>query len=396
MFLLSALSAALHLVSATSPIQPKQKAAHLPSPYCSSKSDVTCPFTSGGFHAVCSAVKYQDAAAVCESQGWRLAAIDESNVMYAVQVHQQCGGPRGAEWTASFNGLNQNPCQVITNNGTISVAPQFCRNAQFQVMCQEVPVVATDCTTTTTTYTTSVGTVVISTTVTRHPECRDEKLASPQNLLQEQSRPQLTCNTCNGVCSVAGTDLKIIKKVVPFNQAAEECAKRGWYLADITEGMHAQLLSAKYSCDAFGGIVDPVLWIRSYDGISGGYCSSALVQEESLQADFVYVSGDCNYIVSGLQPYPLCQCSPPVVTGYGPYQGSVTTTSTTTTTTLATVVPQTTVTTTVTHIRRCNHAHCGRRHHRRSSSSSSSSSSSDSRSSSSSEHPKPVPDQDFF
>jgi hypothetical protein len=335
-----------------------------------------CPYTTGGFHILCGAFPSTSAPTLCQQYGYRLAALTDENILYALQVHRQCN-LGGSEWTAAFNGLNRNPCQGLFGNGTVVVGGVTCSQIPLQaVLCEEVPVVETDTVTVSTTFTTSDGTETVRTTTTRYPECHhDKKQQAPANhkLVQVQGEqpPKLNtvCNTCNPVCSIPDTDLKVIKHKVSYQRAAAECNKYGWTLADITDGVSSFLAPVPSICglNSTTNFDQNYYWIRSYDGVSGGYCPGVLSSPNGFGVFYPYAQADCEQLTS-FGVYPLCQCGKPAITGNGPYTGTVTTTTETSTTVLVTVVPETTVTVTSTVCRRCH------RHHRSSSSGSSDSS----------------------
>lgn len=316
-----------------------------------------CLHSAGGFHVLCAGYKYWEAEEACQEHGWRLAAIQDADALYVRQVTAQCLGGINC-WIGAYNGLNQNPCRSVAMNGTI-ISHQdaySCENMLIPVLCQEVPAI-TSFTTTTSTFTTSVWTVTTTTTVTRYPHRRhrkDEKVLLQQQRMQIQ-RPATQCNTCNVACTIGDTNLRIIRKSVPFNRAAAECAKFGWHLADMTSGMQESLSQNNQPCINYDrSSEDPQhFWIRSFDGVSGGLCS-AIVWVNQWSAVLNSLSQeDCSFMFT-FPSFPICECEKePMMTGMGPFEGVSTSTTAVLTSTTVTVVPLTTRTVTKTICAKC-------------------------------------------
>lgn len=141
-----------------------------------------CANSFGGFHVICNRTNYWLAEEACALQGWRLAAINDVNTLFAAQTAEMCLDRMSSAWIAAYNGLNQDPCMDMTQSGIITAGlhAEVCQGQVAAIMCQEIPVLS-ESITTTTTLTTSVGTITRHTTVTHHPHhgCRGNKCDAP-------------------------------------------------------------------------------------------------------------------------------------------------------------------------------------------------------------------------
>ena len=314
-----------------------------------------CEYSYGGFHVVCSPYAGMGGGEeLCAQFGWRLASVNDLNALYAVDTVRACL-PGNAAWVAAMNGLNADPCLKLTWYGAISGGLTYEQCQQLSpVLCQEVPIVQSS-TTTSTTTTVSSGTVTVSKTVTRivgHPQQGrnvESREFEKKGDIQEKRKPE-ECNDCSAVCTFSRhPDLKLIRSPVTYEYASGQCKKIGCHLADITSGMRRALQNGLNECFA-GDRRRNGFWVRSYEGVSGGRCiHAASFPLDQMIINYGLTGDTCDFG----KAFALCQCGEPVVTGAGPYEGTITSTTLSFTSTLVITVPETTTTTTTTICKRC-------------------------------------------
>ena len=329
----------------------------------------TCPIRYNGFHLLTdNPVPYPQAEEACAERGLLLARLDDFNMAYGLEYMAQC---TFAGWIASYNGLNAEPCAaLVEDNGPIYFTNHFlCFDLPLAPLCQEPEVVILTETSTVTT-TISFGTETVSTQVTRHPvpppQCPDHRcdygVKDPDSfgLMKKAEFIQLedvqfgdketSCNECNVVCPILGTDFRIIRRKIPSYNAEEECARYGWSLADVTSGQIAQLQAGTLKCSLR---VDSLLFVRSFNGVTGTRCIHIAAVNGYVEFGQT-VAGCFEQIGAPLDQYAVCQCTGPNPTGFGPDVITTPTLTTTTTTNYeAAFVPETTVTVTSTVCENC-------------------------------------------
>lgn len=316
-----------------------------------------CSFANGPFHIVCGSFNISQAADVCKLYGWQLAPVTDQDAGWAVQTFQECQAEFA--WTAAVNGFSRNPCQGMTAGGIISWRDAYCE-FYGSVLCKDVPVVETDTITSTTSTTVASGTTTTTQTTTFKPLCGVDKQLQQQKgkghaLLQRPDKKRAVkqeCNTCSDVCKVPRSNFRVLRRNTTYARAAEECAKYGWDLADVTDGATSIYLDAIEACNlrSYAYIPPPniLFWVRSYDGVSAGYAMAAgLVFTRSATGVF-YNKQDLQFLDQLAAVYPLCQCDGPRVTGLGPYVGESTSTTTTSVLTVSVYTPAATATVTKT------------------------------------------------
>lgn len=332
-----------------------------------SVEDIICPLSYGGYHIICNPYNHTTAAQACQQHGWQLAGVTDVSAMYALSTVQQCSYRR--VWLAAFNGLNQDPMMTMDSQGNLwaGLTNSYTESTFLHVLCQEVPVTI-QTVSFTTTATTTVGTLTLSTTVTRHPthlHCRGDKCNAPINapLIEKDNldrRPE--CKDCGVAVILPGLPtLRLIRVPVPYERAAAACARFGWTLVDYTAGMMLPIidaLSELYPNEAYW-----LLWLRSYEGVSGGRCLSLRLPKYIGHVAFGLAPSACIYE----EAMPLCQCGEPKPTGNGPFVGSTTTATTSETLTIRPTTPSTTLTITSTICEQCaplrSHPHRRHRNH---------------------------------
>ena len=311
-----------------------------------------CPYTFGGFHVLCGYFNHTTASLACQQRGWRVAAVNDLNSLFAINTVQQC--TINNVWVAAFNGLNQDPYMIMEPAGGIWVGLDNAAigDNREQVLCQEVPVVVKTLSFDVT-ETVTVGTVTRSITVTRHPtrhpHCHNDRCNAPINAPQQPPSPPIQkdnldadnhkerrpeCRDCDVAVALPNMPhLRLIRESVPYEKAAAACARYGWSLADYTAGMIEPIIQGLAE-------VAPkerfwVLWMRSYEGVTGGRCIGLRLPKVVGHVIIGMTPRSCAFA----DPKPLCQCGPPLATGNGPYVGSTTTTTTSETRTITQTIP---------------------------------------------------------
>lgn len=315
------------------------------------------------------------AQAACYAQGLRPAIVSDNQVLAALTVVQDClllGGRR--VWIDSFNQLGADPCAYIVVEGAAVYSPgdQLCNELDIPILCQEAPtsleiVTVPDFVTTISTGTSTVLTTtciqcncagsVIPTTSIRppskaNPAVEKSPIRRPHHC--DSSSSSSSCHHdfpphcqdpqgCLPLCPFTVGGLHVIQGNVTFNQAARECAKYGWNLADVYAGLHADVGFMQKMCALPSEEFN--MWIRSYNGVDGGMCMVTLMDDfYNVPIGFGWSAEYCMD-----QPlYVLCQDRPPAVTGSGAFIGSASTTVELITVDTTLFTPTTTITVTVT------------------------------------------------
>lgn len=327
--------------------------------------NIICPISHGGFHLYCGVLPFQDAAATCESQGWRLAVLTDSNAINALATQEECSAMDTPAWIASFNGYAADPCMINSVNpgGAMAGLGVSCFDARWPVLCEEIPSLTTqstvtaslvlstgttittttttksfpNTTTTTTTTSSSSSSTCSSKTTTTTSVCPQPSIQpiknvhravrlpgqwilkqKEQEMQEKQQRQESYCPNCKNVCPFQRNGLRVIQGVVGFQNAAEECHKRGWRLADITTGAAAEAALLILQCAPPTFISEAgIAWIRSYDGVGGGNCMlglSGLNRHESQFSPIWFYEG-CDEIG---EVQVLCQTNDDLDSGPAP------------------------------------------------------------------------------
>ena len=170
------------------------------------------------------------------------------------------------------------------------------------------------------------------------------------------------CIDCGEVCEYQQLGLRIIKKFVKYTEAARECEKRGWRLADITTGQSDQANWILSLCNQFEGSSSNSVWVRSFNGVSSKcpiLVSDDLWPGRQLGAYWAY--SDCEEAgeLTVLCEVPESEDDGPAQTCTGVWEGSVVrrTEDPILTTTFISTTPSLTVTVTRTECQ-CGHFGC--------------------------------------
>ena len=290
-----------------------------------------CPASFLGFHYVCTPMTLSDARLYCQSMRMQLAVVNDRNAGGASQTQQWCDMGNPQIWIDSYNGLAGSPCMYQVYDGFAYSGSSFeCLTVELPFLCQEIPRL-TSVLSTTTTRTIYTGVDIVTTTCAPTRSCVDKAAdvsyaagqeQQQQVLLQEEAEMALEMQEmeqqpdfipaprpCSNACGVDSSRfLRVVKELVPYNQAAAVCRKHGWKLADLTYGMARQFEDLIVGCGDPTGQTN--LWVRSWEGVDGASCVfgtwSPALRESNAGATggFGYSLSSCNNYVGPL--YPLC------------------------------------------------------------------------------------------
>jgi hypothetical protein len=334
---------------------------------CSSIVSGLCPVAYGGYHYLCGQYTAGQAAAACLERGLRLAELTDALAVQALYMMQACAVGELSAWIGGWNGMGADPCAYLDITGGVIMTPGYagCNADNLRaVVCQDIPLGTTTIdrqtyayvltpTTTTSTLCTACG------PQRRFPTRVDKAIevekaegdAKPKGArgeeadegrrrgraLDSSSSSSKTCDRsdplscthdtpprcpvgpCTPICPLTICGLHVVQGgLMSYDEAAEECSRYGWHLADITSGQHADVAFLQRYCGRPGAGF--AVWIRSYNGVDGAQCIKALAPNADDNVPIGY-GIDPQFCDAELLPYALCQNAPPAPTGSGVFEG---------------------------------------------------------------------------
>lgn len=290
---------------------------------------IVCPLNIGPLWYICGAYNYELAVDACAAYGWRLAMLTEGNARSMATLASSCAGVFDFPWIGGVHGLAGAPCawsQVFNDTimGLLNLGNLECGRITAGVICEEIPSVAVNQTTTIPFPIVTSGQKTITTTTIRtrtvspfdpqctdctvghhesssnacssselifssddsffefmnnHPDCsfsfHDSSSSSGSESESNHRRRfhkslQNTTPTCYGVdclpvCNYTVHGIHMITGLVNYNDTAVECAKYGWSVLDFTTGQSLNVIKVLSECAR--GAEEKVAFIHSYNGV---------------------------------------------------------------------------------------------------------------------------------
>lgn len=247
-----------------------------------------CPHSDGHYFYLPGTYKYDEAADACAAFGWRLPMQSSENAMDLLWLSANCTGPFDAVWLAGTNGLAGDPCCLGETNrtrdrilGRLNLKIANCQQIVANVVCEVVPqetIVSTEMiydSTIGSGKTTTTTTLISSLSVSRHSHNNnhrhhrhDEHVnGGREGYIHKDTHPPV-CHgqDCLPVCNVTIGGMHLITTGVDYRQAAQECAKYGWSLLDLTYGRVDDFWRISQACLPSAAFQAS---INSFNGVAG-------------------------------------------------------------------------------------------------------------------------------
>lgn len=289
-----------------------------------SPSPSVCPHNEGPYWYICGQHGYLDASDLCAAYGWRQALMTTDNAPILNQLMSNCTGVFSIGWVAGIHGLAADPCayvyainiEGVEFGGYLGLGNQRCGNAEYGVLCEEIPQTTISTTSTareggistdTTTTTTAIRTRTVSpfephctdcpkpsscsSSSSSHDSsfsgCCDSSFDSSSSSswcphdrrhksgIVKQETPVCYTGDCLPVCNYSVGGIHLITANVNYTDTAAECAKYGWKVLDYTDGRSQDLFTVVRECVS---VINALWYINSYNGVESA-CSWLSITE---------------------------------------------------------------------------------------------------------------------